>query len=1687
MSTRRRAPGPGRQVATGTLRVDAGRAVAKLREYQLPDPSAWILEALRALVAAGATSVEVNGDADDLWLRARGTEARARREADALGRLFDELVSPEVARGRRWLRLLATAVNTALGLDPRFVDVVFRPADEVLRIRYVPGQLDVSGDEGANLEGALTPLAPDALAPDVDFMLHVRRAPSLAVFGRMAQGLFGAGELPELAHLRLAAADAAVPVRVGPQLLGAEGRDLVRVPLTTLPKGWRGFLALADPASSAIPTVAEGTPSLDLAEHGVLVERLPLPGWVRGTSPLPLRVVLDAERLPTNASRSKVRMDDRAVRRALGRAEAAVPALGEAIAAAFRESEGARLAALRRSALHVLAGYDARETEGRLPKGLRPLLELPLLRDAIGRPRTLASFPGPLGQPAVYQQHDPLDPDLAPFAADLPWIRAGDDAAQLFHGEALPDAGPLLRAARRSLAARRRWERTAPREPRLPPQDHGVVLARFAYPDAKQAPARFRGVAGELRLLAPGAVGARRRGLGEVTVLLEGREIERLSLASPWPFVAIVTGPGLVPKLAYDGVEDGARKIALVDALRQARDAALGALYAAAAARPAPAAAFTKLALEGELPSREALLRGALEVDLRRADASLKATLFAAPLCPEVLDDGTRRFASFAELAKRAKEPSWLIARPGDYAGEGVPPAGRSALCLAQADAAAVLTQVAGRSEAPPRLLRYALRDATPTPMRRLLRHLSLPGVALVMVDEAPDHRGVIAWGVRDAAVHLFHRGERVGRAPFEPALGPCAIARDDDALVPTEAGELAEPAPRRATLAWEGKALMALVRGIAGEAPDELVFEGDLTRARTFHRGVLLAAASPRAARVLDEKSRARIRALPLVRVHGKKERVSLEALRAASRVLLWLPDAEAPRFDTPGFAPVLADEELARALARLGGLRAKSAQAEADAWHVRRERETRLAALERGPTHSLPPADARSVRWDAGDLEGWVSLAPAPEAPALVIEVRVDGRPLETLRDPGGLPLRCILDGDLSLADEQLAGVDPKARRRLFAMARAGGGKLLDRLAERTPEALHDDDDVRALLGRWAQQSSAKETAVRDRLAAAPAWPTVQGPRAAVAETTTKARIRVGTWDGAWLGPGEGEAASAYDAPTLRLPGQHAAREELESIWRHLAPGKRLGNRTQHLRALQGERMLARKLVPVPTLPDVPAYRKASLEALQPEGTRRGVLGPGEIGLGKPGTGELRAFAHGQAAPVMRLTHALPLLVVTESPRLGDAATRQKERGELEGGVATRLQAELDALAPALLGETLLKQPSGGLAPWERGVLRSALLEARLLTPDAVRDRPLFETTAGDWVSLEDLAAQQQRFGDVWWTGERSYLERSRVPHDPQRVALRLTPGERDGLRAWAKKAGLTLVDAAEELRLDERLRRNLARPPRRRFDIDRPTLGEADVFRWKGAKGSLALLRPEDATHEVQLFRRGIALGTQPLPGTWPTLARVDDPSLTPDRVHGAAVEDARLRDLLRQLRRRSDALLDDAAPREAPADALAVAQVRAKASRHALPGGAVAVGTVFLPASVRPEGIAVRGAALRTLRPAVKHGLAGARHLAVGGTLLAHVPGKGSPLPKLDALVRAEARGLLKRTAARLAKGNVPAESRELALAHVLRGAAAELVPLRGALRKLAVPGAGCSPSPSFSWRRTASIASFAAKT
>ena len=118
----------------GRIRVDARKAMAKLREHLLVDLHLYAVEAVRAAVLAGATRVDVTYDADDLIVTWDG----ALLDAGSLPRLFEHLVGEEEGEEARQKRLLALAVNAALGLAPAWVAVTSAGGGTAARVTWSP-------------------------------------------------------------------------------------------------------------------------------------------------------------------------------------------------------------------------------------------------------------------------------------------------------------------------------------------------------------------------------------------------------------------------------------------------------------------------------------------------------------------------------------------------------------------------------------------------------------------------------------------------------------------------------------------------------------------------------------------------------------------------------------------------------------------------------------------------------------------------------------------------------------------------------------------------------------------------------------------------------------------------------------------------------------------------------------------------------------------------------------------------------------------------------------------------------------------------------------------------------------------------------------------------------------------------------------------------------------------------------------------------------------------------------------------------------------------------------------------------------------------------------------------------------------------------------------------------------------
>jgi hypothetical protein len=516
---------PGQQLAAGRLRVDAAKAIFKLREYQLADRTAWVLEAIRAAVAAGATRVLLRGDANDVWLCWDGEPW----DAAELPRLFDELVSPEATGDRQHVRLFAAAVNSALGLAPAYVDVFsVEGKGRAHRVRYTPEVLAPPGQELGDSPLARLAAVSSAPPPGANrgMAIHLRRRLSLEVLT-----YFFRDEPPELALARASCRDLPVPLWIDEEELGRHltERDVLRLPLGA---DLDGFLAVVDPSRSS------GSRALEIAERGVTLVAAPLPlelasGGDRTSHPreLPLRAFLDAPRMPTNASRSSVRFDVHPIPAARARATELWPELAAELVAKLRTAlavepglaarprsststssstaTAASFARARAAALALIAAVGPR-WEWSLPPELRGLGELPLVCDATGAPQAVTR----LWRAFVHTGRSPMDAELGPWLADVLWVPPGDAAAYLVPSEQ-SDARAFrhhLRWARHEHRSKVRFFAHAPRAPRVagggPFRIRAAVGAKSPTaacptPGSRASPARWRSA------LAP----ARRRAL----------------------------------------------------------------------------------------------------------------------------------------------------------------------------------------------------------------------------------------------------------------------------------------------------------------------------------------------------------------------------------------------------------------------------------------------------------------------------------------------------------------------------------------------------------------------------------------------------------------------------------------------------------------------------------------------------------------------------------------------------------------------------------------------------------------------------------------------------------------------------------------------------------------------------------------------------------------------------------------------------------------------------------------------------------------------------------------------------------------------------------------------------------------------------------------------------------------------
>ena len=1623
--------------------MDARKAVEKLRSYRHEDPTTWVLDALRACVSLGATAIAVDGDADDVFVQA-SLDPPAIEELEDL---LSELVSPEAASERRGLRLLGAALNSALAIGPSLVDVVrvdATGAEAIVRYSTDPSDEPTTG----------APPPRDARPPmelgGPGLRLHVRRPLSLAVFGRFLVG----GRLPELDHVRAAAAGLAVPLALEGEPLEAKDSSLLRVPLGS---GFDGHVALVPPDE------AEPEPMLEARELGVRLAVLPiaLPDLSMPRGRVPIRVVFDSPKLPTDVTRSRVRTAP-PIPDVLERANACLETLVTLLAETLAKEP---TPALRDAAIALLAcrvaGASFVADALRLPSSFAKLARIPLVHDATGRMRPLVDLSR--DTVAIHDDDEPVDPTMRSWLGQMLWAGPGMPERRLLGDATFASSAEVMRRAVSMMRAARTF-RSRPLEKPVVDRDDGLVKVRleehvelpFELPET-----HADGVRGELVLALPTTL----RGELRLHLLHESRAFADLAFPTVLPFHAVCDSAAIEPDETYTGVRAGDPGLART--LRVVRQAALRATLALLAALegddPAtfggrPLSALGTLAT---LESRARLSRAAirqLALSLAQPDGGEAApTVLLEPgsfvghleVFPVSRGGGEERLVSLAALAQLASDG--LVALAPDT----VPPGGDH-LCtrLLEVDralVASVLPEGTVLVPYPPPLA----RASNTTPMSEL-RARALGDSPFALDYESGEVRAVVARTRSGGNLVRRHRGVDVDERPFVPRLLPCRVVLEDDALVPRPSGPPLEPSEPRDPFEPERRLLEAeLVTLETGVAPPELVAPNGLPPALGAVREDLVAlwaelAESGRGLDALPSELRERTRnARVFPRVGGAL--VSLADLAELGRdePVPYVTEAFDPgRTADPAFVPLLVTSEIANALMAGFGIPLEAADETIDARYAAADRRRRREQHRTRPLElSRAPADALVLPIEGGYARFW----PSGRELGLVVRVDVEGRAFDRMDDESGLPLDGELDLGEDLADEGFTRISDDARARIGRLATKAAAALVARAVANEPSRLVDDEAILALASAFARSpgpKDARETReALEGLRRAPFLRTTRGRTCAPAELAPKRALLVASVEAPDPPLAREEETPPIDREVVCL-GTGTRARLLRAMLEELAHG---GTRdvSRALETVLAARRIERGEVAAPSLPDAERVETRSLGELGLDLARVAILGHGAIALADPGGGEVRVFdAAGQCVATVPLPDELPIRIAALSAALASRAGRE---GPLPEAERARLEAAAKEAAKALL--LSIAETPGSLPERTLERLAHAVLDRGLADVAAFRHVPLWMEAKGARTSLADAAAMHPD-GVPFLPSDRPAL----APLAPAGTLIL------SRAHAAATRRVVELVDAAPSLEREARRAEFEAQGALAAVCLDEESRSHAlgvSAIDGEGRRGELGILEPAARKRRgLVIVHRGRRLVRLDDPCALPTLAIVEDRSVEPNETFDGVRPSPALEALRASMREES--LRAAARLFPAPADALASLVLGPDVRLPGAPSDAATAGELHLARDPGRSSVAVLSSTRASAHSiAIAHrARPGARNVPVPieGTVVV-AGAKGTPNVR-PLLLAAYAR--LVEQAVESLGGDRPEADRALLLGHVLNGRALGLVDARDSLDALELP-------------------------
>ncbi|MFO0586864.1 MAG: hypothetical protein U0441_04965 [Polyangiaceae bacterium] len=1532
----------GRVVRRGRIRVDARKAIAKLREHLLVDLHLYAVEAVRAAVLAGATFVDVTYDADDVVIAWDGAPIAA----DMLPRLFEHLVG-EADEDTAHARLLSLAVNAALGLAPASVTLTSADQGAAARVTWTPALLAAIEREEAPLP-EIEAIARPADMPARGTRLHLKRKMGWETVRRAA-----AKTVPREVALLI---DAAHCLRLTLRVNGQPP------PMPSRPKAIaRASLSLPGAKHAHVEIVRGSStpPHVEFCELGVLLTRVGFSFGARfpmadhlGVTP-PVRIMIDADALPTNASRSAVR-EDAPLFGALQ--VAAAPALSDAIAglvaAAFKKGaipDGVTIdeddpAALREALGAFLCVAEASIiARVALPEALRNVLDLPLFRDGLGRP--LAREDLVRGAPLLVWSGDkPVPEEMAPWARQIVWPSGGLADRLLDAYEQVPPA-QLAAMVQRGSERRRKLLATAPGRPHVP-DDTYLVRERFAFRDGP-----FGGLEGEIAIASDPAAHVRNLAL---RVFLEGRFFEAFPIPEdtvPLPCVIALQWPQhIAPKLAYEGVEASAGlRAALAFSVRSA--VLLCERFASERPRSghpyeAPQAAALRAALATAVlaPTKMYSAQG-FEMP---AIADL-AALVGAPVWPTT-DGSFTSLGALADLVVRAGAICVAAPESEGRAADGRPVVRlpstelewlsaclREGVPLVRYDRALIAGAASPRARSREPIADH-IAEAT-TKSRAPVFHLEAKGRSVA----------VTIGEIGSSAV--WHQGIRVTHTLLDDTFGGVVIAIDDDSVVPSAdwSSILHAQDPTASALA-ERVFASRLVDALSGDEDARRAMStatfGSAESAKSaakhpyswptslavlpvhVHRYLVHRAARAREDGATDEDRAlaARIEALPFLTMLGDDGEPKVASLADIDRrhpadqpipCIDLAPPFRAPRW----YALVVSDGRLREALMRWSRGRLNDARPEIADRSRRARLDDHLASF-----GSRPRLDPKSVG-ARGDTAGpMIAAAPIPQRGAAgvtvalplpdvdiahaLVEVLVEERLLfERLFTNVPIPVvaRLSLVSPDSLTDHQSLSEQGEfdALQRVLTASVALALDVLER-ARRPRGSPSFFGDARALrLVHALVTTKARDGRLEAALRHADLrWPTVQGDERPFGELL---QVDGALWGGtvaypSWLPP-KGPPTD-LDRPVLHVPPTPEGSllvGILEAI------GARVRPVSDEIALLQQKRAQGEASAPrLATRPEHPRLAQ-DLATLAVDGAE------GEIAIFSAGeplasvsalSGETRRIPLDLAFPVRAIAR-VDVLTAQTVPVLSEKLSRAAVR------LLLGLVVELDQL-PLFVRAHL------------RTLTCRALSKDRE-PPAAVRRAPIFPDIDGAHWSLDALL--EGKAGDLTCTLDPPPYPKARQ----EGHTLLLTRTEH--LQLTRK---IPILDVTEWMRRDLAAEQRLAADPMEKIEI--PAEARARVFasmtiQDKRCSGEIGLLDPgAESLRGVRLSVNRRPLCTiDDAPG-WPIVAALEDPALHANRWFDALEPSTRDETAARgRIRSLADRLLREATERALPPESERLATV------------------------------------------------------------------------------------------------------------------------------------------------------------